>query len=146
MTSPWCACVFVAVLEPDVGLEHHRRSSSMRLSGTSYRSCIRERSSDDCIIGTHLGMGTPRKQLSNPHSGFNFSPATLSYDTISQVSKKKKQVKQKKCIYKSSEALIHHMQLRPRKLSEILPAEYFPNQTWQREAGAGRRWCCGKEL
>uniref|UniRef100_H3D5U7 Glutamate receptor, ionotropic, delta 2 (Grid2) interacting protein, b n=1 Tax=Tetraodon nigroviridis TaxID=99883 RepID=H3D5U7_TETNG len=52
-----------AVLEPDTGLEHHRRSSSMRLSGTSYRSCIRERSLDDCIIGTHLGMGTPGKQL-----------------------------------------------------------------------------------
>ncbi|KAL0983946.1 hypothetical protein UPYG_G00135060 [Umbra pygmaea] len=39
------------------GQEHHRRSSSMRVSGTSYRGCVRERSSDDCIIGTHLGMG-----------------------------------------------------------------------------------------
>ena len=47
-----------AALEPDVGPEHHRRSSSMRVTGTSYRSCVRERSSDDCIIGTHLGMGT----------------------------------------------------------------------------------------
>lgn len=46
-----------AVLEPDAGPEHHRRSSSMRVTGTSYRSSIRERSSDDCIIGTHLGMG-----------------------------------------------------------------------------------------
>ncbi|XP_051272853.1 delphilin isoform X2 [Dicentrarchus labrax] len=46
-----------AVLEPDVGPEHHRRSSSMRVTGTSYRGCVRERSSDDCIIGTHLGMG-----------------------------------------------------------------------------------------
>lgn len=47
-----------AVLEPDVGPEHHRRSSSMRVTGTSYRGIVRERSSDDCIIGTHLGMGT----------------------------------------------------------------------------------------
>ncbi|XP_077357714.1 delphilin isoform X2 [Festucalex cinctus] len=46
-----------AVLEPDAGSEHHRRSSSVRISGTSYRGCARERSSDDCIIGTHLGMG-----------------------------------------------------------------------------------------
>ncbi|XP_061765015.1 delphilin isoform X1 [Nerophis ophidion] len=46
-----------AVLEPD-GPEQHRRSSSMRVSGSSYRGgCMRERSSDDCIIGTHLGMG-----------------------------------------------------------------------------------------
>lgn len=54
-----CVCVcFTAVLEPDVGPEHHRRSSSMRVTGTSYRGIVRERSSDDCIIGTHLGMGT----------------------------------------------------------------------------------------
>ncbi|XP_047183408.1 delphilin isoform X2 [Scophthalmus maximus] len=46
-----------SVLEPDVGPEHHRRSSSMRVTGTSYRGIVRERSSDDCIIGTHLGMG-----------------------------------------------------------------------------------------
>ncbi|XP_077407586.1 delphilin isoform X2 [Vanacampus margaritifer] len=46
-----------AVLEPDAGSGHHRRSSSVRISGTSYRGCVRERSSDDCIIGTHLGMG-----------------------------------------------------------------------------------------
>ncbi|XP_051928011.1 delphilin isoform X2 [Hippocampus zosterae] len=46
-----------AVLEPETGSEHHRRSSSVRISGTSYRGCVRERSSDDCIIGTHLGMG-----------------------------------------------------------------------------------------
>nr|XP_061823412.1 delphilin-like isoform X2 [Nerophis lumbriciformis] len=46
-----------AVLEPE-GPEQHRRSSSMRVSGSSYRGgCMRERSSDDCIIGTHLGMG-----------------------------------------------------------------------------------------
>nr|XP_061807644.1 delphilin-like [Nerophis lumbriciformis] len=43
--------------EPDAGSDHHRRSSSVRISGTPYRSCVRERSSDDCIIGTHLGMG-----------------------------------------------------------------------------------------
>ncbi|KAJ7984712.1 hypothetical protein DPEC_G00357600 [Dallia pectoralis] len=44
--------------EPGAGQEHHRRSSSVRVSGTSYRNNVRERSSDDCIIGTHLGMGT----------------------------------------------------------------------------------------
>nr|XP_029541401.1 delphilin-like [Oncorhynchus nerka] len=43
--------------EPGAGHEHHRRSSSVRVSGTSYRGTVRERSSDDCIIGTHLGMG-----------------------------------------------------------------------------------------
>ncbi|XP_029620780.1 delphilin isoform X2 [Salmo trutta] len=43
--------------EPGAGQEHHRRSSSVRVSGTSYRGTVRERSSDDCIIGTHLGMG-----------------------------------------------------------------------------------------
>ncbi|XP_078019599.1 delphilin isoform X4 [Epinephelus lanceolatus] len=53
-----------AVLEPDVGAEHHRRSSSMRVTGTSYRSSLRERSSDDCIIGTHLGMGNRKSGLS----------------------------------------------------------------------------------
>lgn len=52
-----CVC-FAAVSEADDGPEHHRRSSSMRVTGTSYRGSIRERSSDDCIIGTHLGMGT----------------------------------------------------------------------------------------
>ncbi|XP_016397924.1 delphilin-like [Sinocyclocheilus rhinocerous] len=44
--------------EPEVGPETHRRSSSMRVSGTSHKNTVRERSSDDCIIGTHLGMGT----------------------------------------------------------------------------------------
>ncbi|KAL7857181.1 hypothetical protein SRHO_G00160800 [Serrasalmus rhombeus] len=44
--------------EPELGQENHRRSSSMRVSGTSHRNSMRERSSDDCIIGTHLGMGT----------------------------------------------------------------------------------------
>eukprot|EP00063_Salmo_salar_P089307 XP_014064142.1 PREDICTED: delphilin-like isoform X8 [Salmo salar] len=43
--------------EPGAGQEHHRRSSSVRVSGTSYRGTVRERSSDDCIIRTHLGMG-----------------------------------------------------------------------------------------
>ncbi|XP_056153563.1 delphilin [Lampris incognitus] len=46
-----------AALEPEPGGEHHRRSSSMRVTGSSYRNNVRERSSDDCIIGTHLGMG-----------------------------------------------------------------------------------------
>ncbi|TRY83991.1 hypothetical protein DNTS_009938 [Danionella cerebrum] len=45
--------------EPEVVPETtHRRSSSMRVSGSSHKNTVRERSSDDCIIGTHLGMGT----------------------------------------------------------------------------------------
>nr|XP_046233696.1 delphilin isoform X7 [Scatophagus argus] len=70
-----------AVLEPDIGPEHHRRSSSMRVTGTSYRSCIRERSSDDCIIGTHLGMGihvdesgSPEERQSGDGTSFPESP------------------------------------------------------------------------
>lgn len=45
------------LLDPDGAPEHHKRSSSMRVTGSTYRGCVRERSSDDCIIGTHLGMG-----------------------------------------------------------------------------------------
>ncbi|XP_067431809.1 delphilin isoform X2 [Thunnus thynnus] len=70
-----------AVLEPDAGPEHHRRSSSMRVTGTSYRSSIRERSSDDCIIGTHLGMGihvdesgSPEERQSGDGTSFPESP------------------------------------------------------------------------
>ncbi|KAE8284457.1 Delphilin Glutamate receptor, ionotropic, delta 2-interacting protein 1 [Larimichthys crocea] len=70
-----------AVLEPDVGTEHHRRSSSMRVTGTSYRGCVRERSSDDCIIGTHLGMGihvdesgSPEERQSGDGTSFPESP------------------------------------------------------------------------
>ncbi|XP_061079298.1 delphilin [Conger conger] len=43
--------------EPEPGPEPQRRSSSMRVTGTAYRSSVRGRSSDDCIIGTHLGKG-----------------------------------------------------------------------------------------
>ncbi|XP_016126061.1 delphilin isoform X4 [Sinocyclocheilus grahami] len=50
--------------EPEVGPETHRRSSSMRVSGTSHKNTVRERSSDDCIIGTHLGMGNRKSGLS----------------------------------------------------------------------------------
>ncbi|XP_067343612.1 delphilin isoform X11 [Channa argus] len=70
-----------AVLEPDAGPEHHRRSSSMRVTGTSYRSNVRERSSDDCIIGTHLGMGihvdesgSPEERQSGDGTSFPESP------------------------------------------------------------------------
>ncbi len=49
-------CMFITA-EPETGPETHRRSSSMRVSGTSHKNTVRERSSDDCIIGTHLGMG-----------------------------------------------------------------------------------------
>ncbi|XP_008303533.1 delphilin, partial [Stegastes partitus] len=70
-----------AVLEPDGGQEHHRRSSSMRVTGTSYRSSMRERSSDDCIIGTHLGMGihvdesgSPEERQSGDGTSFPESP------------------------------------------------------------------------
>ncbi|XP_067285634.1 delphilin isoform X4 [Pseudorasbora parva] len=50
--------------EPETGPETHRRSSSMRVSGTSHKNTVRERSSDDCIIGTHLGMGNRKSGLS----------------------------------------------------------------------------------
>lgn len=43
--------------------EPHRRSSSMRVTGTTYRSSVRGRSSDDLVIGTHLGMGTDIQYL-----------------------------------------------------------------------------------
>ncbi|KAI1883936.1 hypothetical protein AGOR_G00221210 [Albula goreensis] len=46
-----------AAAEPEPAPEPHRRSSSMRVTGTTYRSSVKGRSSDDCIIGTHLGMG-----------------------------------------------------------------------------------------
>lgn len=65
-TLPICVCVPVPPPppppppppEPDVAPEPHRRSSSMRVTGTTYRSSVRGRSSDDLVIGTHLGMGT----------------------------------------------------------------------------------------
>ncbi|KAF3853341.1 hypothetical protein F7725_014029 [Dissostichus mawsoni] len=71
-----------AVLEPGVSPEQlHRRSSSMRISGTSFRNPIRERSSDDCIIGTHLGMGihvdesgSPEERQSGDGTSFPESP------------------------------------------------------------------------
>ncbi|CAL8272465.1 unnamed protein product [Lota lota] len=44
-------------MEHDGAPEPHRRSSSMRVTGTTYRSSVRGRSSDDLVIGTHLGMG-----------------------------------------------------------------------------------------
>ncbi|KAJ8413653.1 hypothetical protein AAFF_G00081600 [Aldrovandia affinis] len=47
-----------AEAEPEPVPEIHRRSSSMRVTGTTYRSSVRGRSSDDCIIGTHLGLGS----------------------------------------------------------------------------------------
>ncbi|XP_051988708.1 delphilin-like [Xyrauchen texanus] len=37
--------------------EPPRRSSSMKVTGTTNRSSVRGRSSDDLVIGTHLGMG-----------------------------------------------------------------------------------------
>uniref|UniRef100_A0A3P9L8P4 Glutamate receptor, ionotropic, delta 2 (Grid2) interacting protein, a n=1 Tax=Oryzias latipes TaxID=8090 RepID=A0A3P9L8P4_ORYLA len=43
--------------EPESAPEPHRRSSSMRVTGTTHRSSVRGRSSDDLVIGTHLGMG-----------------------------------------------------------------------------------------
>ncbi|XP_064172297.1 delphilin-like isoform X2 [Anguilla rostrata] len=46
-----------AAAEPDPTPEPQRRSSSMRVTGTTHRSSVRGRSSDDCIIGTHLGKG-----------------------------------------------------------------------------------------
>ncbi|MBN3303889.1 GRD2I protein, partial [Amia calva] len=43
--------------EPEPGPETHRRSSSMRVTSTSYRSSVRGRSADDCIPGTHSDSG-----------------------------------------------------------------------------------------
>ncbi|XP_072229169.1 delphilin isoform X2 [Leuresthes tenuis] len=70
-----------AVLDPNGGTEHHRRSSSVRVTGSSYRSSVRERSSDDCIIGTHLGMGihvdecgSPEERQSGDGTSFPESP------------------------------------------------------------------------
>ncbi|XP_014878068.1 delphilin, partial [Poecilia latipinna] len=70
-----------ALLDPDGAPEHHKRSSSMRVTGSSYRSCVRERSSDDCIIGTHLGMGihvdecgSPEERQSGDGTSFPESP------------------------------------------------------------------------
>ncbi|XP_028841691.1 delphilin isoform X2 [Denticeps clupeoides] len=44
-------------LEPEPAPEPHRRSSSMKVTGTTHRSSVRGHSSDDLVIGTHLGMG-----------------------------------------------------------------------------------------
>ncbi|XP_034049435.1 LOW QUALITY PROTEIN: delphilin [Thalassophryne amazonica] len=70
-----------ALLEPEVGTEHLRRSSSVRVTGTSYRGNVRERSSDDCIIGTHLGKGihvdesgSPEERQSGDGTSFPESP------------------------------------------------------------------------
>ncbi|XP_039681203.1 delphilin [Perca fluviatilis] len=49
--------------EPEVAPEPHRRSSSMRVTGTTYRSSVRGRSSDDLVIGTHLGQGFRAEML-----------------------------------------------------------------------------------
>ncbi|XP_059388046.1 delphilin isoform X4 [Carassius carassius] len=64
-----CKCKIARFLgfksaEPETGPESHRRSSSMRVSGSSHKNTVRERSSDDCIIGTHLGMGNRKSGLS----------------------------------------------------------------------------------
>nr|XP_015801164.2 delphilin isoform X1 [Nothobranchius furzeri] len=48
--------------EPEPAPEPHRRSSSMRVTGTTYRSSVRGRSSDDLVIGTHLGMAGLRTE------------------------------------------------------------------------------------
>ncbi|XP_041939719.1 delphilin [Alosa sapidissima] len=70
--------------EPELGPESHRRSSSMRVTGTSHRNSVRERSSDDCIIGTHLGMGmytepgarpTPEERQCGDGTSFPESPS-----------------------------------------------------------------------
>ncbi|XP_056111366.1 delphilin isoform X3 [Rhinichthys klamathensis goyatoka] len=64
--------------EPEIGPETHKRSSSMRVSGTSHKNNVRERSSDDCIIGTHLGMGSRKSGLSlswtEPFPGSQYDP------------------------------------------------------------------------
>ncbi|XP_018610065.2 delphilin isoform X1 [Scleropages formosus] len=57
--------------EPEPAPETHRRSSSMRVTGTSYKNIMRERSLDDCIIGTHLGMGF---HMEPPEVGMRLAP------------------------------------------------------------------------
>ncbi|KAL4659123.1 delphilin-like isoform X1 [Arapaima gigas] len=57
--------------EPEPAPETHRRSSSMRVTGTSYKNIMRERSLDDCIIGTHLGMGFHTEP---PETGMRLAP------------------------------------------------------------------------
>ncbi|KAL2078156.1 hypothetical protein ACEWY4_025841 [Coilia grayii] len=70
--------------EPELGTESHRRSNSMRVTGTTQRNSVRERSSDDCIIGTHLGMGmytepsarpTPEERQCGDGTSFPESPS-----------------------------------------------------------------------
>lgn len=56
------ACMYLLLIVPTAdpeppAHEPHRRSSSMKVTGTTYRSSVRGRSSDDLVIGTHLGMG-----------------------------------------------------------------------------------------
>lgn len=56
------ACMYLLLVVPTAepeppAHEPHRRSSSMKVTGTTYRNSGRGRSSDDLVIGTHLGMG-----------------------------------------------------------------------------------------
>nr|XP_023665034.1 delphilin [Paramormyrops kingsleyae] len=46
-----------AAEEAEAGPDPHRRSSSVKVTGTTYKTSVRERSTDDSVIGTHLGMG-----------------------------------------------------------------------------------------
>ncbi|XP_029102817.1 delphilin [Scleropages formosus] len=41
----------------EIGPDAHRRSSSVKVTGTTYKTSVRGRSTDDSVIGTHLGMG-----------------------------------------------------------------------------------------
>uniref|UniRef100_A0A3B3RAH3 Grid2 interacting protein n=1 Tax=Paramormyrops kingsleyae TaxID=1676925 RepID=A0A3B3RAH3_9TELE len=47
----------MAAEEAEAGPDPHRRSSSVKVTGTTYKTSVRERSTDDSVIGTHLGMG-----------------------------------------------------------------------------------------
>lgn len=64
--------------EPEVAPEPHRRSSSMRVTGNTYRRSVRGRSSDDLVIGTHLGMGTEKFQITSIISNATNSPPSHS--------------------------------------------------------------------
>ncbi|KPP68245.1 delphilin-like, partial [Scleropages formosus] len=46
-----------AAEEAEIGPDAHRRSSSVKVTGTTYKTSVRGRSTDDSVIGTHLGMG-----------------------------------------------------------------------------------------
>ncbi|KAL4624541.1 delphilin-like [Arapaima gigas] len=62
----------------DIGPDAHRRSSSVKVTGTTYKTSVRGRSTDDSVIGTHLGMGlcksTPSFSWTEPSLQYRYYP------------------------------------------------------------------------